>query len=190
MITTTRLLIATCLAALLGCTPEPDKPELPAEPKAASPAVAADVPARAEMAADQTQSEIALTVYKSPTCGCCQAWVDQMQQSNFALNVANETNMAAVKTTFDIAPDLQSCHTAVTQSGNYFFEGHVPAPAIERFLSGPPESAVGLAVPGMPIGSPGMEMEDQFQPYDVVIVYADGRHEVYERIENPSQQYN
>ena len=73
---------------------------------------------------------------------------------------------------------MQSCHTGVSADG-YFFEGHIPAKFVTAFLANPPENAAGLAVPGMPAGSPGMEMGDRFNPYSVILVKKDGTTEVY-----------
>ena len=80
-----------------------------------------------------------------------------------------------------IAPRFRSCHTAVTEEG-YAFEGHVPAKLVQRFLDNPPEAALGLAVPGMPAGSPGMEMGDRVDQYSVFILYKDGRSEHFAEV--------
>ena len=84
-------------------------------------------------------------------------------------------------------PKWQSCHTAVTKGG-YVFEGHIPAKYIEQFLASPPEGALGLAVPGMPLGSPGMEMGGRFTPYDIVLMNKDGSSSVFAHVPSAAAQ--
>lgn len=129
-----------------------------------------------------------LTVYKSPTCGCCEDWMVHLEEKGFQTTAEHPEDMGAKKTELNIAPQYGSCHTGVSESG-YVFEGHVPAKLIQQFLDNPPENAIGLAVPRMPTGSPGMEMGDRFDPYDVLLLKTDGGSEVYARIEQPEQQY-
>jgi hypothetical protein len=105
------------------------------------------------------------TVYKSPTCNCCAKWVDHLEQAGFTVTVKQESG-AAVKQRFGVPRELASCHTATI--GNYVVEGHVPAQDVKRLLAQQPEQTAGLAVPGMPIGSPGMERGNQVDPYNVV----------------------
>ncbi|MFV1974012.1 MAG: DUF411 domain-containing protein [Thiohalobacterales bacterium] len=95
-----------------------------------------------------------ITVYKSPTCGCCTKWVSHLQENGFEVEPINRQNMNEVKTEAGIPRKLASCHTAMV--GGYVIEGHVPAADIKRLLKERPEVA-GLTVPGMPMGSPGME---------------------------------
>ncbi len=129
-----------------------------------------------------------LVVYKSPTCGCCKAWITHVRGSGFEVGHEHPENMQAVKAKFQIAPEYASCHTGVSEAG-FVFEGHVPAKAIERFLAAPPAESIGLAVPRMPMGSPGMEMGDRFEPYDVLLLKTDGSSEVYMHIADQEQQY-
>lgn len=110
--------------------------------------------------------EVTMRVFKSPYCGCCAAWVDHMREAGFSVEVTNLEDMTPAKTHFGISDDLQSCHTAVVDG--YVIEGHVPADDVKRLLAERPEAA-GLSVPGMPIGSPGMEQGDRTEPYDVVL---------------------
>ena len=117
-------------------------------------------------------------VYKSPTCGCCTKWVDHMQAAGFKVSVENVVDMASVKERTGVPFDLSSCHTAIV--GDYVIEGHVPARVIRAFLDEAPELA-GISVPGMPIGSPGMEGPNP-QPYDVIAFDKDGNRGVFERI--------
>jgi len=111
-----------------------------------------------------------VTVYKSPTCGCCKLWVDHMRQSGFEVATHDIANVTPVKMEHGVPPQLASCHTALV--GGYVIEGHVPAEDIARLLRERPPVA-GLAVPGMPMGSPGMEYGTP-QPYDVVAFGKDG----------------
>ncbi len=106
-----------------------------------------------------------VVVYKSPTCGCCNAWIDHLQDNGFKV-VARDTNdVAAIKMQHGVTPELASCHTALVDG--YVLEGHVPATDVKAMLKQRPQ-ITGLSVPGMPIGSPGMEQDGITQPYDVV----------------------
>ncbi len=104
--------------------------------------------------AQSQQLPTAMTVFKSPTCGCCKAWVDHVTKAGFKCTVRDVADLREVKATFGIPASLESCHTA--QIGSYLVEGHVPADLIMKMLKEKPAGR-GLAVPGMPIGSPGME---------------------------------
>ncbi len=123
--------------------------------------------------------EAGVFVYKSPTCGCCSKWVDHMEAAGFTVAVEDVLDMAAVKRREGVPTDLSSCHTAII--GDYVFEGHIPARVIQDFLDESPELA-GLAVPGMPIGSPGMEGPNPM-PYDVIAFDKGGNRGVFERIQ-------
>lgn len=193
------LAVSALIWLLAGCSPEPEKPAPPAAPQAGSSTGAAPVgqaggqPSAAAPASDAVPVDVAaapLQVFKSPTCGCCAYWVDHMRESDFKLEVTDMEALTELKQRLGIARELQSCHTTQTADGRYFFEGHVPAPVVAKFLASPPANAVGLAVPAMPIGSPGMEMDDRFQPYDVLVVYENGTTGVFARMETQSQQYN
>lgn len=119
-------------------------------------------------------------VYKSPTCGCCSAWVEHMAREAFAVDARDidQDALYALKAQSGITPDLASCHTALVDG--YVIEGHVPAADVERLLAERPE-AIGLSVPGMPIGSPGMEMGNQRDAFDTLLVMRDGSTEVFQR---------
>jgi len=121
-----------------------------------------------------------LTVYKTPTCGCCKLWVDHARAglAGYEIKTLDMDDLTEVKTRLGVPESLQSCHTAIT--GPYVFEGHVPADLIKRFLAQRPK-ALGLAVPGMPMGSPGMEMGGRKQPYNVVLFEKSGKTRVYAR---------
>ncbi|MEP2828186.1 DUF411 domain-containing protein [Parvibaculum sp.] len=110
-------------------------------------------------------SEI-LEVYKTPWCGCCTAWVDHMREAGFAVRVTEMEDLTPLKARHGVSAELASCHTALI--GGYVVEGHVPASDVARLLKERPE-ATGLAVPGMPVGSPGMEMGDERDSYEVVL---------------------
>jgi hypothetical protein len=108
-------------------------------------------------------------VWKDPNCGCCSGWVDHLRRSGFSVAVVDTADLAAVKSQLGVPGKLASCHTA--QIDSYLIEGHVPAAAIRRLLAERP-AALGLAVPGMPVGSPGME-GDPPQLYDVILFSAE-----------------
>ncbi len=107
-------------------------------------------------AAWQSQTKApALRVVKSPTCGCCQAWIDYMKKAGFTVTVENRAEFSALKRENGVTRDLESCHTAFVDG--YVIEGHVPADLVKKLLKEKPAGVKGIAVPGMPIGSPGME---------------------------------
>lgn len=135
-----------------------------------------------------TAPDLVLDLYKSPACGCCEGWAQHIESAGIGTAVHHPEDLNSVKTERGIAPRYQSCHTAVSAQG-YVFEGHIPAYLIRRFLANPPPESIGLSVPGMPVGSPGMEMGDRFQAYEVVLLKRDGSSEVYERIQSARQQY-
>lgn len=111
-------------------------------------------------------------VHKSPTCGCCTLWVEHLRANGFTVEVQEEADVASSKRRLGVPPPLASCHTA--EVGGYFVEGHVPAADIRRLLTQRP-ALRGLAVPGMPAGSPGMEMPDgRVAPYTVHQVQTNG----------------
>jgi len=121
-----------------------------------------------------------IEVYKSPTCGCCAAWGEHMTRAGFdirAHDVDPET-LGSIKRRAGITPDLRSCHTGFVDG--YFIEGHVPATDVQRLRAERPD-ARGLSVPGMPIGSPGMEMGSQRDAFDTLLVLRDGATEVFQR---------
>ena len=95
-----------------------------------------------------------ITVHKDPNCGCCTGWVQHLQKAGFTVKTIETADLDAVKARLGVPTDLAACHTA--QVDGYLIEGHVPAVALKRFLNEKP-NATGLAVPGMPVGSPGME---------------------------------
>ena len=118
-------------------------------------------------------------VTKTPTCGCCAEWVEHIEDAGFDVVVTDVSNEAldAFKRSVGIAARYRSCHTA--RVGDYVIEGHVAAREIARLLDERPE-ALGLAVPGMPIGSPGMEFGTRQQPYVTLLLTHDGEERVFE----------
>jgi hypothetical protein len=119
--------------------------------------------------------EPTVTVYKSPTCGCCDKWVAHLEEKDFAVETVDITDLRMVKSMAGIAPEHASCHTA--RVGDYVIEGHVPADDIRRLLAERPD-ARGLAVPGMPLGSPGMEAP-QPERYEVLLIDREGKTTVF-----------
>lgn len=136
------------------------------------------------------QHAFQLDVHKSPSCGCCGAWVDHMKDAGFITEVNETHDMHRIKQDLGIDSAHQSCHTAVSADGDYFFEGHVPAPIVAQFLKEKPANAAGLAVAGMPIGSPGMERGNRFDAYKVLQINKDGSVEVYASVDTAAQQYS
>lgn len=121
----------------------------------------------------------AITVYRDPGCGCCGGWVDHLKRAGFSPTVVAQTDLTAIRARLGVPDTALSCHTAVI--AGYFVEGHVPAGDIDRLLRLKP-MARGLAVPGMPMGSPGMESADgQREPYDVLLIMKDGSSKVFAR---------
>ena len=148
-------------------------------------AAAPDLDARAEEAAVTLPATLVgagaptMTVYKSATCGCCSMWIEHLEAAGFTVDARDREDMAAVKDSLGLPSDLASCHTGVVDG--YVVEGHVPAEQVARLLEERPD-ALGLSVPGMPIGSPGMEMGDRRDPYDVLLVGDGGEAAVFASI--------
>lgn len=115
-------------------------------------------------------------VYKSPTCGCCSKWVDHLKANGFTVRSHDTDNVAMHKARLGVPADYGSCHTA--QVNGYLVEGHVPAKEIKRLLKEKPPVR-GLAVPAMPMGSPGMETTGHKDSYDVFVVNRDGSTQTY-----------
>jgi hypothetical protein len=117
----------------------------------------------------------AIEVYKSASCGCCADWIRHMEANGFVVKANNVANPTDYREKFGMPQELGSCHTAMVQ--DYAIEGHVPAADIKRLLQERPKTK-GLAVPSMPLGSPGME-GPRSDPYDVFLVHADRRYSPY-----------
>ena len=122
-------------------------------------------------------SRPSVQVYKTPTCGCCEKWVTHMRAAGFPVSVKDLDDVTALKDQLKVPAAARSCHTA--KVGSYFLEGHVPADLVIRLLATRPRGR-GLAVAGMPIGSPGMEVEGvAAQAFDVLLVHEDGTISVF-----------
>ena len=151
------------MVMLMACTDQLDgKPPAPAEISDKAP-------------------EIQMDVYKSPTCGCCAKWVDHITLHGFKTAEHLPSNLQQFKLDKGIAPRYQSCHTGVSKEG-YVFEGHIPAKIMKRFLLEKPAGAIGLSVPGMPVGSPGMEVGERYDDYNVLLLMKDGTAQVYHKV--------
>lgn len=121
----------------------------------------------------------AINVHLSPSCGCCKTWVKHLEQAGFSPRVIESNDMAATKHALGVPAKVQSCHTAVV--AGYFVEGHVPAADIRRLLAEKP-AAKGIAVPDMPVGSPGMEVAGVApERFETLLVDAAGGTAIYER---------
>lgn len=118
-----------------------------------------------------------VTVWKTPSCGCCHEWVAHLRKNGFEVLTHDVQDTVPIRQKFGLNAKFGSCHTA--RLGNYVLEGHVPSQELRRLLREQPK-ALGLAVPGMPMGSPGMEMGDTRDAYDVLLVMADGSSRIYQ----------
>ncbi len=120
-----------------------------------------------------------VVVHRSATCGCCKAWAGKLRAAGFVVEVIDEPDMKAVKARLGVPQPLGSCHTA--EVAGYVIEGHVPVVSVQKLLAEKPK-ATGLAVPGMPMGSPGMDMGEQKDVYEVVLFGPSGQ-SVYGKFE-------
>ena len=118
-----------------------------------------------------------MKVYKSPTCGCCDKWGKAMEQAGFSEDITKVDDMVKVKKQFNVPLELSSCHTAII--GGYVVEGHVPVDEVKRLLELKPKDVVGIAVPGMPMESQGMEQGGTAEQYDVILFKKDGSQEIF-----------
>ncbi len=169
-----RLLSLALVLALAACAPD-----TPPDAEAADlgePIEAADLVQPVALVGPDAPT---VTVFKSPTCGCCSMWVEHLEASGFTVDARDRDDMTAVKDSLGLPSDLASCHTGVVDG--YVIEGHVPAQHIAQLLDERPD-VLGLSVPGMPIGSPGMERGDRVDPYDVLVVDSNGEAAVFASI--------
>ncbi len=121
----------------------------------------------------------AVEVFKTPSCGCCGDWIKHLEANGFKVTAVNVPDLTPVRAKLGMPAKYGSCHTA--RVGGYLVEGHVPAREVKRLLREKPQ-AIGISVPGMPIGSPGMDgpvYKGMQQPYDVVLVQTDGSSRVF-----------
>ncbi len=124
----------------------------------------------------QAEEPTAITVYRSPTCSCCGKWMEHLKQNNFTIKDIPSEDMNAIKHKYGVSDEMASCHTAVVNG--YVVEGHVPADDIKALLKAKP-NVVGIAVPQMPSGTPGMEMDGKKDPYDVMSFDSDKHYQVF-----------
>lgn len=139
---------------------------------AAAGVLVAGVPASTLLAAPKPR----LTVWKSPSCGCCKEWIKHMESAGFEVIAKDQDDVSPIKRQYGVSSKLMSCHTGVVNG--YVIEGHVPADLVQKMLKERPR-IVGIAVPGMPAGSPGMEVGGRKDPYDVVSWDSKGNTKVY-----------
>ena len=125
-----------------------------------------------------------ITVYKSPNCGCCVKWIEHLQAAGFQVEAHDARNLDAVRKELGVPRKLAGCHSA--RIASYVVEGHVPADQIKRLLRQQPDGVAGISVPGMPVGSPGMEGPGGHD-YDVLTWRKDGRVEIFATIPPRSQ---
>lgn len=123
----------------------------------------------------QAAESLEIDVHRDPNCGCCKAWIEHLRDNGFAVTDHVTADLMAFKQTLGVPEDLASCHTAVFKG--HFVEGHVPAADVKRLTE--QSGIAGIAVPGMPIGSPGMEMGDRQDPYKVIAVDQQGQRQVF-----------
>ena len=158
-------LAATTALALVGCgqAREPDRGTTQSRQTNATAAAAAGP---------------AMTVYRDPSCGCCGAWADLARQAGYQVNVVNHPDMPAIKLQHGVPEEIGSCHTTVV--GGYVVEGHVPLSDVDQLLKERPAAITGIAVAGMPRGSPGMETPDGTKDSFQVMAFApSGKVRVY-----------
>jgi len=140
--------------------------------------VAAATPAPRYVTRAGSAAPVTVTVFKDPNCGCCRSWVEHLRRHGFSVVVHDTSEVNGAKRTGRVPEPLYACHTAFVNG--YVIEGHVPAADIQRLLRDAPKIA-GIAVAGMPVGSPGMEMGTASEHYDVVAFNRDGRTHVFAR---------
>ena len=153
--------------ALVGCGPSQKKQDQRAQ--ASAPRSGPPTPA---------PQAAAMIVYRDPSCGCCEAWADIAKEAGYQMRVVDHPDMASVKRQYGVPDGLPSCHTTIV--GGYAIEGHVPMEDVARLLKERPSGIKGIAVAGMPRGSPGMEMPDGSEdPFQVIAFDATGRTSVF-----------
>ncbi|MDD1613437.1 MAG: DUF411 domain-containing protein [Methylococcaceae bacterium] len=121
-----------------------------------------------------------IVVYRSPSCTCCEKWLEHLKKNNFSVKDIVTDDIQAIKNKYGVSPEMASCHTAIVDG--YVIEGHVPANDIMNLLKTRPK-IVGIAVPGMPSGTPGMEMGDRKDSYNVMSFDKENHYEVFNSYE-------
>lgn len=127
---------------------------------------------------DLASQTLNITVYRTPTCGCCKGWVEHIKENGFHVTdiVKSESEIQSIRQKYNLPSDLVSCHTS--EIDGYLVEGHIPAADVKRLIAQKPNLA-GISVPGMPIGTPGMEMGDRKESFNVFAFKKDGQVEVF-----------
>ncbi len=127
---------------------------------------------------DLASQVLNITVYRTPTCGCCQGWVEHIKQNGFQVTdiVKPESEIQAIRQKYNLPSDFASCHTS--EVAGYLVEGHIPVADVKHLIAQKPDIA-GISVPGMPIGTPGMEMGDRKQSFNVFAFQQDGQTQVF-----------
>ena len=143
---------------------------------------------KSSLTSNVKSSSTQLDIYKSPTCGCCGKWISHMKKEGFITKAHNTNMLAQLKDEKGVPKNYRSCHTAISKEG-YIFEGHIPAKIVKQFLQNKPNNSKGLVVPGMPVGTPGMEYQNKFMPYDVLSINKDGTLSTYVRINSLQEQF-
>jgi len=141
---------------------------------------APSAPLPVQSAAGSQSAEV--VVYKTEYCGCCGLWVEHLQKTGLEVEVVTVTNTMASRKALGIPNKLGSCHSA--KAGDYWVEGHVPADLVQKLMTEKPSDILGIAVPGMPAGSPGMPSSHPVE-YDILAVHADGSTSVYATRKGP-----
>lgn len=176
---TTAIVALVAIAGMTACSggdrPGTDDGSAAATESAAQPGTASGTGTMVARAGTTIAPTDTIEVWKDPGCGCCKNWIEHMQEHGFAVIAHDTRDMTPVKQQHDVGADLTSCHTASIRG--YAIEGHVPADLVRKMLDEKP-AIRGLAVPGMPMGSPGMEGAVK-QKYDVIAFTADGKRTVY-----------
>lgn len=126
----------------------------------------------------ESDKKVDMVVYRSPTCSCCAKWVDHLKQNNFNIQDIVTDNVQAIKDKYGVPKEMASCHTAIVDG--YVVEGHVPADDILTLLKTKPK-VIGISVPGMPKGTPGMEMGGTKDPYEVISFDRDKRFAIFSK---------
>ena len=126
------------------------------------------------------EAKLDITVYSSPTCGCCTNWLKHLEQNGFQVKDIKTEEINAIKQKFGVPKDMASCHTGIIDG--YVVEGHVPAKDIRELLAKKPD-VIGISVPQMPVGTPGMEIDDRKDPFSVFAFHKNGETKVFKHYE-------
>ncbi|PXF62939.1 DUF411 domain-containing protein [Kangiella spongicola] len=140
---------------------------------------------------DSALEQLHAIIYKNEGCTCCDKWASHLNKEQFETELKPVENINQIKQELGVNSQLSSCHTAVIKhnSQQYVFEGHIPAKIIKQFLANPPKHAIGLAVPAMPVGSPGMEYQGKFMPYKVFLLHDNGQISIFASVDSLEEQY-